>query len=283
VLAALAASRSSILHDGPLVSVVVPTYNRRRLLVRTLDSIAAQEYRNIEIVVVNDAGEPVDDIAARYPNVRLMVNETNMGALPTFTKGLRAARGKYIAACADDDIFYPDNIGRLVTALERSSARVAHGNMVMRFDRAVEDRLETIGYRLMWSESVDHRDSLHKPHTCASALLLHREVYEQRGYYDEIPAADLEFLLRISRHYDFVHVDQPFGEFAYDSSRGNYGHSVSYEVMAQTVRDIYARYPSDSADVSAGRQATIDWFHTRSAAGAYWEADIVLPEPEITA
>jgi Glycosyl transferase family 2 len=280
VLRALHASHGSILTDGPLVSIVVPTYNRRTLLVRTLDSIAAQEYRNIEIVLVNDAGEAVDDIAARYPNVRLLVNERNIGAVPTLNTGLRAARGTYVAASADDDIYYPDIIGRLVTALERSHAGVAHANMVMRFDREAGGRRETYAYRLMWSESVDHRDSAYTPHTCASAMLVRRGVYETLGYFEEAPAADLEILLRISRHHDFIHVDQPCGEFAYESSRKNYGHSVSYEVMAKATRAIYDRYPTGSLEVEAGRQGTIDWFAKRDAAGSYWEPDMPLAEPE---
>ncbi len=57
--------------DRPLVTIITPTYNRRTELQTMLGCIAAQTYPNIESIVVNDGGEPVDDIVAMFPFARL--------------------------------------------------------------------------------------------------------------------------------------------------------------------------------------------------------------------
>ncbi|MBV8354023.1 MAG: glycosyltransferase family 2 protein, partial [Candidatus Eremiobacteraeota bacterium] len=116
--------------DGPLVSLVVRTYNRPRFLERALGSIAAQTYRNVEAVVVNDAGEPVDEIVARFPFARLIDNPTNLGTTPTANVGLRAARGAFVGLLDDDDMLFTDHVSRLVGALERSNVAAASSHAI---------------------------------------------------------------------------------------------------------------------------------------------------------
>jgi Glycosyl transferase family 2 len=276
----VASARAAIPRNGPLVSVLMATYNHRYLLPQALDSLARQEYQNVEVVVVNDGGEPVDDIVARYPNARLVVNEKNLGPTQATNVGMRSARGQYIAFCSDDDMLFPDTIGRWAHALRHSGGRVVNGNTVMRFDRRAQGRAETIAYQLIWKDSVDHRDSAFTPFTPLSCAMLHRDVLDEVGYYEDSSVADIEYLLRLSQRYDFIHVDQPCVELEYDASRGQ-GKAVGFAARAEQLERMYARFPTGSADVAAGRKAKIDWHHQRAAVGSFFEPAMLLPEPEI--
>lgn len=105
---------------GVLVSVLVPTYKRSDLLPRALDSILAQTYKNIEIVVVDDNPpesehrEKTKEVMTRYieknPSVRYVqtAGATGGGAARNF--GLKHCTGEYIAFLDDDDRYLPDKI-----------------------------------------------------------------------------------------------------------------------------------------------------------------------------
>jgi glycosyltransferase involved in cell wall biosynthesis len=107
---------------GPLVSVIVPTFNRTRYLKTALDSALAQSYGNIEVLVTDDAStaDVYGEVIATYadPRIKYRRNPTNLGmGLNTWT-ALSAASGKYVATLHDDDIWEPGFLATLVPPLE---------------------------------------------------------------------------------------------------------------------------------------------------------------------
>jgi glycosyltransferase involved in cell wall biosynthesis len=118
---------------SPLVSIGVPVYNGARLLRRTLESLVAQTYTALEIIVLDNASTDetpaiAREFAARDARVRYVRNETNIGAVPNFRKVLGLASGKYFTWTAADDSRPPEAIERCVRALEdRPGAVMAHG------------------------------------------------------------------------------------------------------------------------------------------------------------
>jgi hypothetical protein len=164
--------------------------------------------------------------------------------------------------------------------LERSNAHVANGNTMLRFDRRTEGRVETVGYRLIWKEAVEHRDSLFTPFTPLACCMLSRELFDRLGDFEDTMVMDMEFLLRVSRAYDYVHVDQPCVELEYDPGKGQ-GAAISFKKRGEVLAKMYERYPSDSADVIAGRRAKTDWHAERAEIGSYFEAEMLLAVPEI--
>jgi glycosyltransferase involved in cell wall biosynthesis len=115
----------------PLVSVVVPTFNRPEMLKETLASIDAQSYSPIEILVVNDGGVDIESTLASLnlkSHIVLLRHSTNRGLPAARNTGIKAASGEYIAYVDDDDIYYPDHIETLVSCLLSSGHKIAYSD-----------------------------------------------------------------------------------------------------------------------------------------------------------
>jgi glycosyltransferase involved in cell wall biosynthesis len=109
----------------PLVSIVVPTFNRIRYLEEALRSAVAQTYRNIEIIVSDDGSSAnvFEDVVAPIGDPRIVYrrNPTTLGMGLNIWGALTSAKGKYVATLHDDDLWEPDFLSRLVPALESDS------------------------------------------------------------------------------------------------------------------------------------------------------------------
>lgn len=105
--------------DEPLFSVVVPTYDRPDLLPVAVASVLGQTVTDLEVVIVDDAGtmpvEPIDD-----PRVRIVRRDVNGGPAASLNTGAAAARGRYLAFLADDDVWVPRRLELALVGLARA-------------------------------------------------------------------------------------------------------------------------------------------------------------------
>jgi glycosyltransferase involved in cell wall biosynthesis len=108
-------------NSQPLVSVIIPTYNRPHYLCLAIESVCRQTYRNLEIIVADDSvssvNQPVMDTFTDE-RIRHRRNEVNLGMHENKVTGYREARGKYIANLDDDDIWESDFLEKLIPFLE---------------------------------------------------------------------------------------------------------------------------------------------------------------------
>jgi glycosyltransferase involved in cell wall biosynthesis len=100
--------------NNPLVSIIVPTYNRPEYLRRALESIATQTHRHYEAIVVNDGGEDVAEVVNGFKKTRYINLPVNSGLPAARNAGLRVAKGDWIAYLDDDDWFYPMHLSTLL-------------------------------------------------------------------------------------------------------------------------------------------------------------------------
>jgi glycosyltransferase involved in cell wall biosynthesis len=101
-----------------LVSVIIPVYNRAYIIGRTVDSVAAQTYKNIEIIVVDDCSDDSADLQAKLDtydlDIKYIRHETNKHGGASRNTGIDASKGKYIAFLDSDDIWAEDKIDQCV-------------------------------------------------------------------------------------------------------------------------------------------------------------------------
>ncbi len=104
----------------PLVTIYIPTFNRRDILERAIDSVLSQSYQNLEIIIVDDCStdatcEYLEGLAAADSRVIYLRNPTNKGACHSRNWAIEAASGRFITGLDDDDYFMPDRIQEFVT------------------------------------------------------------------------------------------------------------------------------------------------------------------------
>jgi Glycosyl transferase family 2 len=116
----------------PVVSVVVPSHNRARLLQRTLRSILAQHLSDIEVVVVDDGStDDTSSVAvAADPRVVVLRNTTPAGVGAARNRGIAAARGDWIAFCDDDDLWSPNKLAHQLMEADAAGANWAYSGDV---------------------------------------------------------------------------------------------------------------------------------------------------------
>lgn len=94
----------------PLISIIIPVYNGEYYIQAALDSIFAQDYKNHEIIVVDDGStDSTLDILQKYPGIRVLRQE-NMGPASARNLGISAAQGTMIAFLDSDDIWHPNKL-----------------------------------------------------------------------------------------------------------------------------------------------------------------------------
>ena len=114
---------------GPMVTVLVPSYNHARFLPERIESILSQTYTDFELIIIDDhSPDQSDEIIRRYtdlPFVTYIRNEVNSGTpFAAWEKGSRIAKGKYIWLCESDDFAEKDFLRLGMEALEQDSGRV---------------------------------------------------------------------------------------------------------------------------------------------------------------
>jgi hypothetical protein len=135
--------------NEPLVSVVIPTYNRFELLRdRALPALLGQTYRNIEVIVSGDGSPPETEQVVREcgdPRVRFIDRTINgpypddpelawmMRGTPPMNDGVAAARGRWISIICDDDEITPTHAERLVEEAQRQRLELCYGRLRIRF------------------------------------------------------------------------------------------------------------------------------------------------------
>src|SRR5690606_21799141 len=108
----------------PLVSVICLCYNHARFLAEALDSVLNQTYKNLEIIVVDDQSTDnsraiIEDYVSRFPQIKYLPNEQNLGNCTAFNRAYRLSKAKYLIDFATDDVFLPERIAEQVAAFEK--------------------------------------------------------------------------------------------------------------------------------------------------------------------
>lgn len=109
-------------HSLPLVSIIVPTYNRCEFVQQAIDSVLAQTFQDFELIVVDDGSTDGtgDVLKTRYGGKIIYIWQENQGGPVARNTGISSAKGKYIALLDSDDFWLPEKLSRQVPVLENN-------------------------------------------------------------------------------------------------------------------------------------------------------------------
>lgn len=187
----------------PRVSVVIPNLNGVPWLPGCLDALAAQTFRDREVLLI-DNGSTDGSVALlrdRYPDVRVRVLPRNVGFAPAVNIGIRASGGEYVALLNTDTVVRPDWLAALVRALDESPPETgAIASKMLSLDD--DGRIDDAGDALSWTGAAAQRGRGEPAHlftqreevfsVCAGAALYRRSFLDAVGGFDERFFAYLE-------------------------------------------------------------------------------------------
>ena len=209
----------------PLVTVFVACYNHARFVVQALESVRAQDYRRVQLIVADDCSKD-DSVAVirgwleqHWPDAHFIVHAKNRGICATFNEILDRANGKYISGFAADDVWLPGRLRAHVEFMERQPEQVGviYGDV---------HQIDENGARLPLDFNAAHRNLSPLPEGWifetviagnfipAMSTLVRRRCFEIVGGYDETLAfEDWDMWLRISRQFEFRAWPQPTAQY----------------------------------------------------------------------
>lgn len=115
--------------ENTLVSVITPCFNADKTIVETIESILAQSYRDIELIVIDDCSiDSSFEIANEYsemdPRVKVLKLDNNSGVSVARNTGIKASKGRFLAFCDSDDIWYPDKLEKQLELIFEKNAAI---------------------------------------------------------------------------------------------------------------------------------------------------------------
>ncbi len=209
----------------PLVSLLIPSFNHEKYIHSCIDSIIAQTYQNIEVIIIDDGSKDKtfeeikkreDDLKKRFLRVIINKNEENIGVTKTLNLGLKKVKGEYVKILASDDMLLPQAIEKLVDFLEKN----IESDLVFCNARLVDDKtkfedrdLET---ELLYKKPVKFIptsfERLYRGNCIAAPCVMFRkEIFDKLGGFDEtIGIEDWEYMLRMAVNgYRQDYLDEP--------------------------------------------------------------------------
>jgi glycosyltransferase involved in cell wall biosynthesis len=231
---------------APLVSVIVPTYNRPEMLAGCLRSILNQTYPNVEIIVVNDGGvdvKKVIDPLNEKNTITFLEHPVNRGMAAARNTGIAVARGKYLAYLDDDDTYLPHHIETLVSFLENNDCKVAYTDAHRAHRKTINGR-DTVQKRdVPYSIDFDSDRILIQNYIPTLCVMHEKSCLDATGTFAEelTVLEDWDLWIRMSQRYPFTHVKKITGEFVWRTD----GKTMSSGRRAEfwrTVEIIYGKY-----------------------------------------
>ncbi|MFC1590928.1 glycosyltransferase [Thermodesulfobacteriota bacterium] len=216
---------------GPLVSLVVTSYNHAEYLDQRMRSLLAQTYPNIEINVIDDASPDASaevlDKYKDYPNVRITVLDKNQGYAHATNLGVRLSKGEFVMIAECDDFNDPTHVAVLLEKM------LAHPTVGVAFCRSKM----VDGNGVVWGDDFVYREQAFKK-MCAGGALIEKKMIQKffliscvipnmsaallkKKYFNLAgglspkyrACADWDFWCRIARQCDFYYVAAPLNNF----------------------------------------------------------------------
>ncbi|MBU0468562.1 MAG: glycosyltransferase [Candidatus Omnitrophica bacterium] len=195
-----------MIKDNPLISVIMPTYNRSNMAENAAKSVLEQSYKNIELIIIDDgSSDKTKDVINGLSDARIKYirHDTRKGGSAARNTGIKASRGEYLSFIDDDNLWMPDNLELQYKAFSNSSPDIGIV-YVWQEIRSFENN------ELLWKTQPTLKGNLKGQFLYGQGIggmnfLTKRECFNKIGLFDEELKAcqDWDILKRLSEHYSF--------------------------------------------------------------------------------
>ena len=168
-----------------LISIILPAYNAEKTLAESVNSVLAQSYDKIELVIVDDGSTDgtkalAEDFAIRDKRVKVLSNEKNIGVLKTRIRGVRASMGQWIAFVDSDDLWDKDKLKKQMDlVLKTGCVLVYSGSGYIGIDG------KTIPWVLHVPSEVTYKGLLKQNCISNSSVLVKKDIFLKYSPFSE--------------------------------------------------------------------------------------------------
>jgi len=204
---------------NPTISVILPTYNRAKLINRSINSVLNQTYTEFELIIIDDGSvDFTEAIINKIEDSRILYlrHEKNCGAAAARNTGLKIARGEFVAFQDSDDMWMPEKLEKQIRAILEAPSEVG----VVYTDML---RIDTNGQNYYWHSPEITSGSLINTNTLCYqvgnlgivSMLIRKACLEEIGYFDErLPRfIDMDLCMRLSKKFKFKHIREPLVKY----------------------------------------------------------------------
>ena len=203
----------SELENEPLVSVVIPVYNREKSLKPAVQSVLAQTYRNVEVIIVDDGSTDksafvATDLANVDERIRVVTQE-NAGACNARNRGIDLASGNFIAFQDSDDFWLPNKLESQMKAMKEKNADVVVCKLVLH----VNGNPAYLLPKRVGEGFISLRDDLFGIGT--QTIVARKTTFEKEKFDPNMPRLqELEWFLRVAREFRTYCVGEGLVEYS---------------------------------------------------------------------
>lgn len=224
--------------SAPLVSVVIPSHNRPEMLAAAIESVLAQTFDDLEVVVVDDGSQPPVEIAEalRERGVRVVRHEQAQGVCAARNRGIEEARGRWVALLDDDDRWRPEKLERQIAALQPPARWSYTGCDVVDIDGHIERPFQ----RADLERAADDIVSGNRIGTPSSVVAERALLLEAGGFSTHLSVlADWDMWIRLARAAPAAPVQEALVEYVvHDGGM----HRTKLDTALDERREMAARY-----------------------------------------
>ena len=198
----------------PLVSVIIPMYNRENTILRAVESVLNQTYSNLELIIVDDGSTDMSvKIVEKYldQRVRLITLPHNSGANTARNIGIKNAKGHYIALQDSDDEWLSDKLMVQMEYMLNKRYKVLFCSYMLYLQENDVQQVPSL-YKIQEIKEKGINSILRRENIVSTqTLVIEKEVIKSVGLFNEMMPRlqDYEYIIRIAQKYDIGFVEQP--------------------------------------------------------------------------
>lgn len=211
---------------GNQVSVIIPTYNRASSVARAIESVLAQTYTDIDVIVVDDGStDDTERLLGQYAG-RIRYLKLPHRGLPAISRneGLKIARGECIAFLDDDDTWHQNKLEKQWECMNRANTQAICSNA-----NRIRDNHHDLFFPSSGNRLLTLRELLMDNRLITSSVVLHRSIIDKIGYFPESPdlkaVEDYAYWLRAAVHTPIYYLDESLVEYTDNPSQSVRSHS----------------------------------------------------------
>lgn len=247
------------MQSGPLVSVIIPSYNAGKFIAAAVDSVLGQTYKNYEIVVVDDGStDNTKEVLKPYIDqgkIRYIYQENKKQAAAR-NNGIKHSRGELLAFLDADDVWLPGKLELQVPLFRDEEVGMVYGNGVIWENGSERPRSPTKGPQ---KGNIFYPLMVYGSHIWASTVILRRECVDKVGLFNEsksyVGTEDYDMWLRVAYHYKVDYVPEVVEKYRIHGDNVSLDTDVMFNDQITVVKDVARLFhiPKSSLDGTLAR------------------------------